>query len=125
MLRHGKHVSEIHGQSAFGNSNSVTTPRTMLEWLRNSCPNPRGIDTAKMPLSLISQRICFWTGDPGHELLKFGHKMLTSTSGLGVARMQAGILKESALMQQIGGITQGIKQVLEHAAIQDTDATRL
>jgi len=43
---------------------------------------------------------------------------LRRPSGLGTLVMQEALLQESAIKQQIPGITQGIKQVLEHAAIE-------
>jgi energy-coupling factor transporter ATP-binding protein EcfA2 len=43
---------------------------------------------------------------------------LRRPSGLGTVAMQEALLQESGIKQQIPGITQGIKQVLEHAAIE-------
>jgi len=43
---------------------------------------------------------------------------LRRPSGLGTLPMQEALLEESGIKQQIPGITQGIKQVLEHAAIE-------
>jgi hypothetical protein len=78
-------------------------------------------DEAQLETRFSIMRIPRWTVGPpfGQFLASFERSLpLRRPSGLGVARMQGEILKESALMQQIGGITQGIKQVLEHAAIQ-------
>jgi hypothetical protein len=43
---------------------------------------------------------------------------LRRPSGLGTSRMQEALLRESALQQHIAGVTQGIKQVIERAAIE-------
>ncbi len=43
---------------------------------------------------------------------------LRRPSGLGTVAMQEALLLESGIKQQIPGITQGIKQVIEHAAIE-------
>jgi hypothetical protein len=43
---------------------------------------------------------------------------LKRQSGLGAADMQVAILRESRVKQGIDGVTHGIKQVVEHAAIQ-------
>jgi hypothetical protein len=39
-------------------------------------------------------------------------------SGLGSTEMQEALLKESRVKQQIGGVTHGIKQIIEYAAIE-------
>jgi hypothetical protein len=62
-----------------------------------------------------------WGIGPTFEqfLTSFGRSLpLRRPSGLGAVRMQEAILRESGIKQPIAGITQGIKQVIEHAAIE-------
>ncbi|HEV2702904.1 MAG TPA: TniB family NTP-binding protein [Steroidobacteraceae bacterium] len=66
-------------------------------------------------------RIPRWSAGPSFEqfLSSFEQSLpLRRPSGLGTARMQEAILRESGLQEHIAGITQGIKQVIERAAIE-------
>jgi hypothetical protein len=62
-----------------------------------------------------------WTVGPVFEQFLSAYERslpLQRPSGLGTVDMQEALLRESGIKQQIAGVTQGIKQVLEHAAIE-------
>jgi hypothetical protein len=66
-------------------------------------------------------RIPRWTVGPAFQQFLTSYEQsipLRCPSGLGSLAMQEALLRESANKQQIAGITQGITQVLEHAAIE-------
>ena len=78
-------------------------------------------DEAQLETRFNIMRMPRWSIGPTFEqfLTSFEQSLpLRRPSGLGAARMQGAILRESGLKQQIAGITQGIKQVIEHAAIE-------
>lgn len=77
-------------------------------------------DEAQLQTRFSIMTIPSWSVGPafGQFLTSFEQSIpLKRQSGLGSAAMQRAVLKESGIKQSIAGITQGIKQVLEHAAI--------
>lgn len=66
-------------------------------------------------------RLPCWTAGPafGQFLQAFEKSLpLRRPSGLGSTEMQEALLKESRVKQQIGGVTHGLKQIIEYAAIE-------
>jgi GTPase SAR1 family protein len=77
-------------------------------------------DEAQLQTRFSIMTIPRWTPGPAFSqfLTSFEQSLpLKRQSGLGSNEMQLALLKESGLKQTIAGITQGIKQVLEDAAI--------
>jgi hypothetical protein len=78
-------------------------------------------EEAQLETRFAIMRLPRWSVGPAFAqfLTAFERSLpLRRASGLGAARMQEVIVRESALQQHIAGVTQGIKQVIERAAIE-------